>query len=590
MTAVDISALVDGLYAQPRGGISALDLVEDVIGQDFRHYQREMLVFFRKVLGIEPWSGENGTPGQLEILQDMQQSIRDQLDGKENVPFIFLGEAAHGLGKTFVLEAGVLLYFHECFPPAPGESSVVLSTAPTSTQVVDLLWKDVRKLIEMAAERGYRVGRGILPSEARLNKSGTHFAVGRTTSDSGGKGAERSQGQHNTYQATLFDEAEGVPDFFYNGMKRQFTGNRVKLWVLMANPKTRTSRFQRMKLQAGVKAYRLSLLNFPNVVRGKEVVPGGTSRETFDGWLFDYEDFGAHPIDEPDPKRYTFQTSWEVTSPDGRVFPPGQWWLPQRGFLYGALGIPPEGGDGDTFVTASQFEAAVARAARPKTTSFARIGVDGARFGKDAGKVFLDLDGNVQLVATIQAGDTQAYVRAVRKAAALARAQGYTELSIRVDAGFGGGIVDALKDSALGDDFEYFVVHEVHFGGVPHDQEKYADRITELYDHAGQVMEALSIRGVGPRLEEDVCDRKFRYTVKNVDDVRREVKQLEPKDKFKKRHDGRSPDDGDGFVLATAPEFIFAPAASGGPVRLKVNLGGLNRVGGEKPSMFPTRR
>ncbi|WP_104992708.1 hypothetical protein [Deinococcus sp. NW-56] len=519
-----------------------------------------MVRFFRDVFGLEPWSGENGTAGQLEILQDMQQSIRDQLDGKENVPFIFLGEAAHGLGKTFVLEAGTALFFHECFPPAPGESSVVLSTAPTATQVNDLLWKDIRKLIEMAAERGYKVGQGILPSEARINKSGTHFAVGRTTSDSGGKGAERSQGQHNTYQATLFDEAEGVPDFFYNGMKRQFTGNRVKLWVLMANPKTRTSRFQRMKQQRGVKVYRLSLLNFPNVVHGREIVPGGTSRETFEDWLFDYEDFGAHPIDADDPARYTFQTPWEITGPDGTAYPPGQWWLPQRGFLYGALGIPPEGGDGDTFMTASQYEAATQRPPRPKTTSLARIGVDAGRFGKDSGKVYLDLDGNVQLVGTIQSKDGWAYFRVILKAAQLAAAAGYTEVSIRVDGGggYGSSPIDICRASQeLKDLFQRVTLHEVHFNGEPHTPEKYADLITELYALAGQTIGTVSLRGTSPRTEEDLTDRKFGYAVKNVDGVRREVRQLEAKEKFKKRHEGRSPDDGDGYVLAVAPEFVF---------------------------------
>ena len=512
------------------------------------------------MLGIEPWKGENGTAGQYEILLDIQQSIREQLDGKDNVPYIFLGEAAHGLGKTFVLEAGVLVFFHECFPPAPGESSVAFSTAPTSTQVNDLLWKDVRKLIEMAAEKGYTVGKGILPSEARINKSGTHFALGRTTNDSGGKGAERSQGQHNTYQATFFDEAEGVPDFFYNGMKRQFTGNRVKIWILMANPKTRTSRFQRMKQQRGVKAYRLSLLNFPNVVRGREIVPGGTSRETFEDWLFDFEDFGAHAIEADDPKRYTFQTHWEITGPDGTIYAPGQWWLPQRGFLYGALGIPPEGGDGDTFITASQYEAATQRSPRPKTTTLARIGVDAARFGKDSGKIYLDLDGNVSLVGSVQSKDGWEYYRVILKAAKLAAAAGYTDISIRVDGGggYGSSPVDLCKASAeLKELFERVVVHEVHFNGEPHTPEKYADLITELYALAGQTIDTASLRGTSPRTEEDLTDRKFGFAVKNVNDVRREVKQLESKDKFKKRHEGRSPDDGDGYVLTVAPEFVF---------------------------------
>lgn len=528
---------------------------------NYRRYQRHMVKFFREVLGLEPWRGENGKPGQLEILEDMQRSIRDQLDGKPDVPFIFLGEAAHGLGKTFVLEAGTLLFFHEAFPPAPGEASVVLSTAPTSVQVNDLLWKDVRKLIEMAAERGYKVGRGILPSEARINKTGTHFAVGRTTNDSGGKGAERSQGQHNTFQAVLFDEAEGIPDFFYNGVKRQFTGNRVKLWVLMANPKTRTSRFQRMKLQAGVTSYRLSLLDFPNVVHGREIVPGGTTREVFNAWLFDMEDFGAHPIDEDDPARYTFQTPWEVEAPDGRVFPPGQRWLPQRGFLYGALGIPPEGGDGDTFITASQYEAATQRPPRPKTGTLARIGVDAGRFGKDSGKVYLDLDGNVSLIGSVQAQDGWAYFRLVLKAAQAAARAGYTELSTRVDGGggFGATVIDICKASAeIRELFGVATFHEVHFGGTPHTPEKYADLITELYALAGQLMPSTSIRGGSPRLEEDLTDRKFGYVVKNIDDTRREVKELESKKVFKKRHEGRSPDDGDGYVLAVAPEYVFA--------------------------------
>ena len=515
--------------------------------------------FLQDVLGITPWRGENGEPGQAEILLDMQQSICDQLDGKQNVPFIFLGEACHGVGKTFVLEAAVLLFFHECFPPAAGETNLVLSTAPTSTQVNDLLWKDVRKLIEMAAERGYKVGRGILPSEARINKSGTHFAVGRTTSDSGGKGAERSQGQHNEYQAVLFDEAEGIPDFFYNGVKRQFTGNRVRLWVLMANPKTRTSRFQRMKQQRGVKVYRLSLLNFPNVVQGREVVPGGTSRSTFEDWLFDMEDFGAIPTDKEDTKRYTFQTAWEITGPGGETYPPGQWWIPQRGFLYGALGIPPEGGDGDTFITASQYEAATRRTRRPKTTDLARIGLDVARFGKDTGKVYLDEDGNVSLIGSLQSSETDGYVRVTLKAAEIARANGYTRLSIRVDAGYGNGVVDALRgNQTLKDMFEQVTVYEVHFGSTsPHDPKHYADVITELYAEAAAIIDALSIKHPGNRLEEDISGRKYRFVTKNVDNVRREVRKLEEKDDFKKRHDGRSPDDGDAFVLAVAPEYVF---------------------------------
>ena len=78
-----------------------------------------------------------------------------------------------------------------------------------------------------------------------------------------------------------------------------------------------------------------------------------------------------------------------------------------------------------------------------------------------------------------------------------------------------------------------------------------------MYALAGQLMPSTSVRGGTPRLEEDLTDRKFGYVVKNIDDTRREVKELESKKVFKKRHEGRSPDDGDGYVLAVAPEYVF---------------------------------
>ena len=44
-----------------------------------------------------------------------------------------------------------------------------------------------------------------------------------------------------------------------------------------------------------------------------------------------------------------------------------------------------------------------------------------------------------------------------------------------------------------------------------------------------------------------------------------DVKKLTPKDQFRTKH-GRSSDDGDGFVLATAPDFLFVQELTGGGV------------------------
>ena len=52
--ALDINQLVDNLFFPPATGLDPVELVEEVLGQDYRHYQRDLLKFFREVLGVEP--------------------------------------------------------------------------------------------------------------------------------------------------------------------------------------------------------------------------------------------------------------------------------------------------------------------------------------------------------------------------------------------------------------------------------------------------------------------------------------------------------------------------------------------------------
>jgi hypothetical protein len=97
------------------------------------------------------------------------------------------------------------------------------------------------------------------------------------------------------------------------------------------------------------------------------------------------------------------------------------------------------------------------------------------------------------------------------------------------------------------------VVIEVHFNGTPSNRTAYADLATELYAESAEAVKGLAIVDPPDELEADLCERTYRWA--NWKGY--EVKELESKDAFKKRHNGRSPDDGDGFVLAVAPDFVF---------------------------------
>jgi hypothetical protein len=188
--------------------------------------------------------------------------------------------------------------------------------------------------------------------------------------------------------------------------------------------------------------------------------------------------------------------------------------------------------------------------------SAVRIGVDCARFGRDEGRVYVRHDGAVWREARLPQLRTGDYLRAIKGVALRLAGAGATSLHVRVDGGggFGGGVIDGLLDDLeLSRAFVEIVVVEVHFNGVPYNRTAYADLVTELYAESAEAIRSLAIVDAADELEADLCERTYRWA--NWRGY--EVKELETKDAFKVRQNGRSPDDGDGFVLAVAPDFVF---------------------------------
>ena len=232
---------------------------------------------------------------------------------------------------------------------------------------------------------------------------------------------------------------------------------------------------------------------------------------------------------------------------------------PQQTFLWRVMGVAGKNTTGDTLLSQGRYEAAVKRSEPLQLTeqdkTHASIGIDVARFGSDAGTGWAYAFGKAYRFAAFYRQDTHEYHRLIKDECKRLSALGITHMSIRVDGGggYGSGVIDNLYyDSDMYDMFESFTVHEVHFNGVPYDSYAFKDTVTEMYADAAEQCKGLVILDPPPELETDLTERRFEFvTVSRV-----EVKKLEAKDKFKKRH-GRSPDDGDGFVLAVASERLF---------------------------------
>ena len=532
--------------------------------------------FIQKYLGWQPWdSGDPAHPGQGEIIDAYQGIIRAQMekqqldlgqitpedltcyDPEKPLQRVLHIEKGHNTGGTKISSALVNHFLH-CFTP-----SIVYTYAPGWKQIKNLLWKEI-----LSDRKGSGLPGKTLSGALRIEITPEHFATGVATK---GLDKESVQGQHQVFLMFILDEAEGMPDFVFEAIRTMASGG-IAIIIMLANPRTRTSRFHREKSSPEAVALRMSCVNHPNVAQNQDVIHGAVTRQHVCNMIRDEcRVVPQHSLDDftftmPFPVVYFTKDGTRVEHPVGTI------WKPSGDFMYQVLGIPPAEGTGDVLVNIGRYEAAGRRQPGDLGTLVddhtAYIGCDVARFGFDKGTFYSRYRGVLKRFAVVDDAITQDYVDLIMQEAKRLSDLGAVDLSIRVDGtgGFGSGVIDALNAREelfpmLGDQgfFNEVKIHEVHFGAKARDQKTYRNLITNIYGEVNETLLGTALVDVPPQLELDWCDRK--YTWKNFQGI--DVKALEDKEAFRKRHE-RSPDDGDGAALAMAPEHLFRKPRSRG--------------------------
>lgn len=512
----------------------------------FAQYRFDPIRYITDKLGWHPWAGDADHPGQVEVLQAYELALRqlherydyeqgnvtaDQLRYWQPGQVIqnrIRVEAGHTIGKSKVA-SGIFSHFFDTCPPA-----IIYSFAPSYEQINDLLWKEIRTDRRNAG----LPGRVLEVPEIRL--AGNHFAKGRATSDNHGKGTERVQGQHGKYLMFIVDEAEGVADFVFDAIESMTSGG-IAIVLMLANPRTRTSKFYKQRVRPDVANFRISCVWHPNVLTNREIVPGAVRREYVENMAREH----CEVVAEHDADHHTFELPWR----------PGVIYKPDAECMFRVLGVAPANLSDNTFVTAGRYEVACRRQPVSYEPTKARVGIDVARYGTDAGTIYCRWNGRIWRHRQITGQNTNVYRDALLELCRWLKLQGVTDVQVRVDGGGGyaGGIVDPLHvDLAFQQMFATLYLVEVNFGGLPSDELSYADKATEMYAEAAETLTAYAIQAPPPLLEQDLTERCYSFVNKGG----RSVKRLEEKEKFKNRC-GRSPDDGDGMVLCAAPDHIF---------------------------------
>lgn len=341
--------------------------------------------------------------------------------------------SCHDSGKSY-LAARLVCWWIDVHPPG---TAFAITTAPTTTQVEAILWREIGRAHRTAS----LPGRLTLDAKWRLGPAHGEelVAYGRKPSD---YKPDAFQGIHQRYLLVVIDEGNGVPKMIYDAVDSVVT-NEFARCLAIGNPDTPTSHFAVIcKPNSGWKKITIDGLKTPN----------------FTGEYL------------PDPRVYD-----DLLSPQ---------WVEERRQRWGEAsplyqskvrGRFPDQSE-DALVQMSWWEAAVDRELKADGYE-SQYGLDIARYGEDFTMCYEYQGGKVRHVWEAATMDTMQVAN--KMAATLSRRP---KPLVVDDTGVGAGVVDRLRE--MGFDVYGFV------SGATAPQDKdFANLRSQAYWHLRELFE-----------------------------------------------------------------------------------------------------
>lgn len=229
----------------------------------FEGYERDPEGFAKNVLGVTLWKKQ--VDCLLAVRDHHQTAVR----------------SGHSTGKTFVAAVLVLWWLYAM-------KGMVVTTAPTKEHVEDVLWVEIGKLFRNALVP--------LPGVCTTTdiKVGDKWpdwtATGITTNK-----PEAFRGRHHPRLLVMIDEANGVEEAIHVEVSTLATGEENRV-AMIANPTGTSGTFYDAfsREDSGWFPIHISCLEHPNVVSGKELIPGAITRRKVESWRKQWGE--SHPF------------------------------------------------------------------------------------------------------------------------------------------------------------------------------------------------------------------------------------------------------------------------------------------------------
>ena len=383
------SSTKDGLYDRL---LNSIDQEFATGEQEFSNYQDDLVGFSEDVLG--------------ETLTDdvkvLMESVRDHQ--------VTIAQSANATGKTHAA-ARIAIWWYKCFP----ECQIYTAAAPPESNLKKLLWGEIGGTIEKHLD----LFKSDTKTNLHVSRSAQSFLTGVTIPMAGTESQREAKfsGKHSPYLLFILDEGDAIPDEVYKGIESCMSGGHARLLV-MFNPRAEVGEAYRMIRDRRANVVKLSAFNHPNVVTGRDEIPGAVTRETtirrINEWcrpLADGEQFDSECFELP-----AFLEGKTARSQSGFQYSPlraGYYKIMEPAFSYMVLGWYPAQGNTQLISkewiakARSRWDAYVLEHGEvpPEFTS-ATMGLDVGEYGADANCCCFRYGGFVERLITWNGVDT----------------------------------------------------------------------------------------------------------------------------------------------------------------------------------------
>ena len=204
-----------------------------------------------------------------EILTDdvktMMESVRDNL--------VTIAISANATGKSHGA-ARVATWFYKSHE----DCKVFTSAAPPYDNLKNILWGEIGSVVAKHPE----MFQSDVVTSLDIRRGPEDFITG-VSIPSAGTSKEREakfSGKHQKHMLFILDEGDAIPDEVYSGIESCMSGGVIVRLLIMFNPRQKSGAVFRMQRDNTAHVVHLSALRHPNVIDGKDIIPGAVTRDT----------------------------------------------------------------------------------------------------------------------------------------------------------------------------------------------------------------------------------------------------------------------------------------------------------------------